>query len=278
MARTALCRGRASAAPPLRVPLLVLGLLGSAGLLSAKPEALPAAPEARGPESAGAARPPLDELDAVRQRWQEKSPEEQELLRQRFEEWREMGAEERQELLQRFERYQGFETRLSEAPPPGLREAIGGLDPERQSSRWREQIHEFFRRRGERMRGMLPATFVERLEQAPPEYRPEMIRQFRLQQIEEKGKLLLDYLARELGISPEEVRVIESRPLDEQVDLLRALRRKHLEKVARDGAPPPGFTRERWELLGSLSDREFFDRLLDCDVPAWRRRLEPTQR
>lgn len=270
-------RARSSAARLRLVVLLAVSFV-STGLVfgHGADEAPP--PAAAGGDDVAPAAPSEEQLEAIRRRWEAKSAAEQALLLERFRQWRSMDAEQRTLLLERLERYQAFETRLREAPPPALSEEIGGVDPERERSRWRERVERHFREQGERVRAKLPADFCKRLEEAPPETRPEMVRQFRLQQIHDKGRILLDYLAAELGLREEDVRAIERQPLDDRVAILRTLRRRHLEKVTREGQPPPGFTRERWERWGALGDREFFDRLLQGDVPAWRRGLGPPAR
>jgi hypothetical protein len=116
--------------------------------------------------------------EGPRQRWEQLSPEEQALLRERFQQFEGLDPAQRDELLRRHARLRAEQERVLARLPEDARQRLATLDPERRRQVLLDLAHAELLRRGARLRARLPQEMVERLEQAPPQERRALMRDY----------------------------------------------------------------------------------------------------
>jgi len=178
------------------------------------------------------------DIDQQRQRWEQKTDAEREVLKQRFRELQELSPEDRRRLMERARRIEGIQKSLRATAPEALKKEIDALDPDRRERRWREHTFQRSRELGRHLRESMPAEFRRKLEAAPPEERQQLFEHF-MRNSEELSRRAIHGMGRGLGLSRDEIRRLESLPLEERFRAVMKLRRQMLVKrIERYGLPP----------------------------------------
>ncbi len=199
-------------------------------------------------------RPGLEEL---RRRWEKKSPEERELLRERFEELHALDPEKRREILERARRWKEHERAMEEEAPEDLRRELEVLSAPERERRWREHAIKSFRETGRNLRESLPPRLRRRLEEAPPEERRELLERFR-NEYDARSREALRVLGERLDLAPERIRELEARPFEERLRTVLELRRELIERAVRLDGLPEGVDEGSWEHMRRLPHDAFF--------------------
>ena len=194
--------------------------------------------------------------ESPRERWARMSPQEREVMQQRFEQFKRMDEAQRREVIERWKHVQRLER--------GTREALHGelskLGPEQQRECLRGYIGRELFERGRAMREMLPRDLLEKIEGATPEEAERLLHEFKERNRAERADQALFELGHELQLAPAEIERLRSLPEEERRTEMFVLRRRQIEqRVAQDGLPS-WMTQQEWDELSALDAPKFCER------------------
>jgi hypothetical protein len=194
--------------------------------------------------------------ESPRERWARMSPQEREVMQQRFEQFKQMDEAQRREVIERWKHVQRLER--------GTREALHGelskLEPEQQRECLRGYVGRELFERGRAMREMLPRDVLEKIESATPEEAERLLREFKERNRVERADHALFELGRELQLDPAEIERLRSLPEEERRSEMFVMRRRQIEqRVAQDGLPS-WLTQQEWDELSALDAPKFCER------------------
>ena len=190
-------------------------------------------------------------------RWQDKTPAERELLRERFRRLDQMPEEERAELSRRARIIRRSEASFRQGLPKELREELSELSPHERRERLRSRWLEHSRTVGRERREHLPLEWRRRLEEASPEERWRVLGSERRRRCDD----FVERLGRGKRLSEAELEELSGLEGDERLrKLLEIKRRLLVERFEAEGLPPT-IDEERWRAMRSYSDEEFLREL-----------------
>lgn len=203
----------------------VLALLAACTLLGA-PVLAAGSPQA----SAQAEAPPSERpLELLRQRWEQKSPAEKELLRERFRRLKRLPAEERELFVERGRR-------LAEQRRHFHAEGREDFEGE---------LHRRARAEGRRFREHLPPPLLEELERTEVERRPVLLERYLRRLRHTRCRPLLERLDRELSLDERERRLLERLGEPQRLERMLELRERLRERRDEGQRPErPGNARD----------------------------------
>jgi hypothetical protein len=194
--------------------------------------------------------------ESPRERWARMSPQEREVMQQRFEQFKRMDEAQRGEVIERWKHVQRLER--------GTREALHGelskLEPEQQRECLRGYVGRELFERGRAMREMLPRDLLEKIESATPQEAERLLHEFKERIRAERPDRALFELGRELQLDPAEIERLKSLPEEQRRSEMFVLRRRQIEqRVAQDGLPS-WMTQQEWDELSALDAPKFCER------------------
>jgi len=211
------------------------------------------------PGPAGGDDRPSPSIESLRARWERFTPEQKERARSRYEKYLAMSEEERQQLArsaralrERVERVQ--EEIESKVPGPAA-----DLGPEKRRAIAREIVADQSRELGARIRTRFPVQWIERIQNAAPEERARLLRQFQIQQRDRFARFAIGELGRRLELPSEEIARMQTLPGEERGRAVLELRQRLSAREVHEHGLPPGITPEQWNAWLALSPEEFFE-------------------
>lgn len=254
----------ARALPRLGSALLTCGLVvasTSRALAGVEGEALPLLETSQetkvaepGPEDP---KHPRNVAERARERWNQLSDEERELMRERFRQLRNMSPEIQRELRERSERLQTRSKALRESLSDEQRRQIAALDPRVADEILEQYFRSVARERGRFLRHHLPDDFINELIAAPPEARPALLHQFHEQRrLEFESEKLIE-LQETLGLEAHEIEALRQLPAPEREMAMGELRRDLIRTTVAQRGLPADLDEEEWLELDALPTEEF---------------------
>ncbi len=189
-------------------------------------------------------------------RWQELSEEERETLRERFRQWKRLPEAERTTLRERTRRFEERKQELRDYATEEERAEYERLPRRELDHRLREKVLESARRRGRFLRERVP-DLARSLETADPRERRRILEGFQRRHRAEKSGPALRQLAKELGLSRNEMDRLQGLPMPERLQEVVRLQRRHLERTIQRGGGPAGVTPEELQPRRRLGDEQF---------------------
>jgi hypothetical protein len=196
-------------------------------------------------------------VEAGRARWERMSPGERERIARLFEEYRGLPEADRERMRSHLERMAQVRRELEADIPDVLRAKLAQLEPEARRQVLREYLESAMGERTERLRAKLPPEFLQKLEGATPERRAELWSEQRAAWREQGAERALQFLGRQLQLSPEEVERIRTLPPPEKFAAIADLGRREMERRG----PPPGVDPQEFRDWLRLPPRECMERM-----------------
>jgi hypothetical protein len=202
-------------------------------------------------------------LERARSRWESLGPEERVRIEERWRRYQALPEAEQHELELRAARIAELRQRVERQLPQELRARVQALPGEQRERILAEIVANETARIGTRMRALLPADAVLRLEQARPEDRARYFAKYQGQQRERVTRYMIERLGGRLGLSKAEIDGLKSLPEEQRARRVLELRQQLSRAEARELGVPPGLSPEQWEAWLALPPDEFFERLSD---------------
>jgi Protein of unknown function (DUF3106) len=202
-------------------------------------------------------------LEHARARWESLGPQEQARIQERWQRYQALSAEQQHELELRAARIQELRQRVERQMPQTLRARVQALPEGKREQILSEIAENETARIGTRMRALLPAEVVGRLEQARPEDRARFFAKYQHQQRERVTRYMIERLGGRLGLSKAEVDALKALPEEQRAQRVLELRQQLSQAEARELGVPPGLSPEQWESWLKLPPEDFFERLSD---------------
>ena len=197
--------------------------------------------------------------DDARSRWAKKTPEEQALLRQRFEELQKLSPDDRRVLDARVRKLKDLERRLEAELTPEDRNRMRSLDHGDRRKMVHAQIKDALREEGRRCRSRLPEDQLSRIEQAHPHERPALIHKLRKNHTRIRP-WDVKRLGREIGRPDTELKGLSDLSPDQLEALALEWNRERIDRVVAEHGAPPGLTAEEFQAWRSLDHDDFYRR------------------
>jgi hypothetical protein len=208
------------------------------------------------------------ERPSVEERWSQLSEEQRAELRRRYEAYRRLSPEERARLHKRARQLNDLGDELRKDVSPEVRARLDGMPPEQRERVWREHLHDRAREEGRHMRDRLPPELVEQLEAAPEGERARLLEDFHRKRRDKDELRALFGMARELGLSRDEIRrVKQAAPEERRRTLLAMQKRVAVQAVERHGLPTE-LSAAEWNALRELPPESFAPRWQALHLPA----------
>ncbi|MEM7305236.1 MAG: hypothetical protein AAF682_01135 [Planctomycetota bacterium] len=202
----------------------------------------------------------------IQERWEQKSSEEREVLRRRFEQLKKLPPEAREVLEERARKLKNLEEELHDALPEQARREMEDLGPRERDALVREELKENLRAEGRRRRGKLPPERLAEIEDAPAHRRPLLVdrllrdqRPVRVRDVERLGK--------ELGKGSGELAGLKGLAREALEERALLWSRERIDRVVAQLGPPPGVSENEYRSWQGLAHREFFRRWRDHEPP-----------
>lgn len=208
---------------------------------------------------AGGDEPQGPSLESLRARWERFSPEQKERARARYERYLAMTEEERTQLARSARALRERAERVQEELETKAPERAAALEPEQRRAIVREIVAEQSRELGARIRTRVPAQWIERIQNAAPEERARLLRQFQIQQRDRVARFAIGELGRRLELPAEEIARMQALPGEERGRAVLELRQRLSAREVDEHGLPPGITPEQWSAWLALPPEEFFD-------------------
>ena len=220
-------------------------------------------PPAREPARAASepVRSAKEGKDAVHERWEKLSPEEQARMKDRWTRYQALSEDERREMRERAQRLKETRERVEREMTPEVRAQLDRLSPEKRQQIVDELVETEAQKVGQRIREQLPASWVERLEKASPEDRARFFGKFMREQRGRVARFAIEQIGQHLQLAPEEIERLKNLPEAERGQAVLELRKRLSAKDADTLGLPAGLTQAQWDQWQELPPEEFFQRM-----------------
>lgn len=217
------------------------------------------APGARAASQEEALPPAESRTDAATERWRSLSAEEREALRQRYEQYRSLSEDERVELVERARHLKAAGARLERGLSRAQHARLERMPAEQRREVVRELVEGEARDIAQRIRGLVPESWLAELEKAPPDERARFLVEFKRHQQGRMANIALQALGEKQGLSQAQIDDFKALPPAERDAKVLELR----ERAIANGGLPAGLTPKEWDEWRDLPPELFFRRMTE---------------
>lgn len=207
-----------------------------------------------------------DLVDRNRERWEQKDPQERELLKSRFDQLKKLSDEERAALEGLARKIKDKKRKARESLPEDVRRRMEDLPPHEREGIFHDHFRDTLRQKGSGVRRLLPEGALDEIEREAPSRRA-----LRLDRLLRDHRPITPHdvkrLGKELGINARDLRELDSLAPGELEERALAWNRERIDRCVAEYGLPPGLGDAEYTQMRDLTHAEFFQRWRELDPP-----------